>query len=493
MDKGDKTERDYNYFKEFSSKISELTKQIESILQNTDYKTMDTFKPYIKPKKNVSKLLEFYSVYTEVTKSVGDIKIEIEKSGIDLDQENTKLNIKDLNNVNIIDKIDKINEIIERLVPYKGVKIVDEFKSESEKYIKKIIKILEKVFFKALDRLPKVVSGLEEYSRLLLKYVENKTFLSEYTEILYTKLSFQEAKNLNTLIQETKDLTKYFNIIIDMNIKILGRHVAHNINVGVINLIVINLKKVIIDQLSVIDKDNKAIHVPLLIKLYGNLRHTKGPIIREIESLFIFRSQINKLILNCLIQFFCDLELVNKPSAKHGIEEFNLIMTEILQAFDDNKECKHIWVEEFGPSMGVYRSKDLNSNFCNKCLIKTAKLSEGLDGIPKYVYLINNYYIFSPFIKEFDSKELKSLIEKNIQYIIGMWKINTSSLQGSKLKKFIFDEISVHKKYKLPENQRIALIDAVKNILESLISSGMLQGSSYELVNEVERLYSGDE
>jgi hypothetical protein len=487
-DEADKTLKYLKFLMEFSKKANKIGDQILLQLRDTDYLAMDSFKPYIQPKEKIDKLLEFYDLYSQAYENFNAVKIDIEKSGFF----DSQMSLKEMSKIEVLSKAHNLREVSDSMHEFTKVKIVLELQNNIKKYINEMIVVIKKAFFVSLNRLPKVASDVDIYAQFILKNSERKEFLAEYTKEVYSKMGFFDIQNnIVVLVQRTSNLTKYFNLIIEMNVSILGRSSAHNINVGMIQLIMVNLKKIISESLAVVDKNNKAQFIPSLIKLYGNLSHSEGKIVKELEDLFVFRPQINKLILNCLIQFFGDLELLEHPSATLGIEHPVQQMVQILDAFRDNKESKRSWVESFGPSFGVYTEKDLAPNFSAKCIAKIEELSEDLKGVPKYIYLINNYHAFREHLNSYDNQDLAALIEKNCQIIIGLWRINLESKSGSVLSRYLSNELEIHKAYYLPVEHREYIVNLLEQIVENLISRKALEGQSKDILEKIQHAYSG--
>ena len=477
------------------SKQLKLSENIDSIctkilleLKNTDYKTMEAFKPFITPKENIKSLLDFYDAYTKVNKKIEKIKITIEKSGIE-----TKLfKIKELEELNIIELMEEYKNSLLELNMYSKVKIVQILVESSEEFYKKIVENIKKSFFNALNRLPKIVNKIDVYAYFLMQNCNKKEFLGEYTQKVYSRLGFLDVKNnLQLLVQQTSNLTKYFNLIIHMNAEILGKRTSYNINVGLVQLIIVNLKKVITDTLLVVEKENRAKDISLLIKLHHNLRHKEGMIIKEIEELFIFKDQIQKLILNCLIQFSADVELLEKPNDNLIVEDVCKIITEALDEFDHYLEFKEEWVKKYGRSFGVYKVSDFNENISNKCLTKINTLSSELKEFDKYVYLINNKTSFKGYIKNFDNLPIEKSINKDVQLIVGLWKIKLEAYKGLVLNRYLTSRLKTHTKYSLPEKERHKIQDALKTIVEGFIVRKTIEGQTNHLKDAIEETYTG--
>ncbi|KAL6121929.1 hypothetical protein NUSPORA_01085 [Nucleospora cyclopteri] len=475
-----------------SENVESMCSQVLRVLKDTDYKAMNSFKPFINPKQNIAELLEFYERYTNSLRGTEKIRIKIEQINF-LDPEK-RPKIKEMEQIDILGMMEEYKEHVSELDQYKEVKIVETFQKESLQFYDQVVESIKRGVFNALNRLPKIVARIDLYAQFLLKNANKKLFLSDYTQQVYKKLGFFGiTNNFAALVQQTSNLTKYFNLIVHMNAEILGNRAAHNINVGLVQLIIINLKKVIADTLLKVDKENKVENVPWLIKLHKNLKHSEGPKIAEIEELFVFKEEIKKLILNCLIQFFADLELLESPRNDLKAEEICCSVIDILDAFNAHEKLKNEWVSSFGPSFGVYKPEELNSNISNKCLIKVSSLSLQLKDFDKFVYLINNKHIFVGYIDKFENMTIKKSINKDVQLIVGLWKIKLEAYKGLVLNRYLAKQLPLHQKYTLPNEERKAVQEALIQIVENMIARKVIEGQTKYLKDSIEKTYTDEE
>lgn len=486
--------------KHSEEKLKDLTKQvklcekIDSVctkvlveLRSTDYKTMQAFKPYILPKENIKKLLDFYEKYSATVKALKTIRIKMEKSGI----ETRTLKIKELEALEVVKLLEEYQSYVDGIEEYKGVKIVDDLITESNEYYQKIVQFIKKSFFTALNRLPKIVNKIDVYAYFLLHNCDKKEFLADYTKQVYSKLGFMDINNnLQLLVQQTANLTQYFNLIIQMNAEILGKRIAYNINVGLVSLIMVNLKKVMTDALVAVDKQNKASDIPLLIDLHYNIRPQENNSVKEIDDLQVFQGQIEKLVLNCLIQFFADLELLEFPRNDLKAENVCKIITNALDSFEKNDKLKEDWSKKYGRSFGIYSEKDFNQNISIKCLNKIIALSGQLKEFDKYVYLINNKSCFVKYVKEFENLSLRKSINKDVQLIVGLWKIKLEPYKGLILNRYLTSRLKTHAKYYLPEKERSKIQEELTTIVEGLIVRKIIDGKTTHLKDAIDSAYT---
>ena len=76
---------------------------------------------------------------------------------------------------------------------------------------------------------------------LLHKIVNpNRTeFLRKYTGVLLEKMHSIKTTNLDGLIKQTTDLTKYSNLILEINNRILETKEFNSLNIGLIKMLII--------------------------------------------------------------------------------------------------------------------------------------------------------------------------------------------------------------------------------------------------------------
>lgn len=422
--------------------------------------------------------------------------------------ENNTITLEMLKDIKILEKINNLNDYKKCLSEFMEVKIVSDFCKRIDLFVEKITDIIKVAFFNNLRSLPKINNLVPEFSGHIIKFYkdypeEKKTFLANYVKEAHKRLGFVSINgNFNVLIQETENLTKYFSMIININNKILGSSDANSVNIGLISLIIVNLRIVISDILGAIDKNNDPSEIVHLIKLSSNLKHSKGPIIKEIESLFVFKKTILTLIQNCLIQFFTDLELLDSANSEFQAEDLCKTMACILDAFKKEKSVRNAWLEVYGPSLGVH--KDLSKNFAVKCLNKVHVLVDDIQGkynriygktvlsdIFKYIYLINNYYCFRDHLFIYKDKELKTSIDKYTEIIIGLWRINIENMGTNKLISRITADVIKHNEYMLPPQQQIYISEKLKEIIENLIATTGLHGNLKDLNSALNNIYKG--
>ncbi|KAI4293263.1 hypothetical protein PAPHI01_2537 [Pancytospora philotis] len=481
-----------DYLKEltvFLNKTSEVSDRLVTHLEETNYKIMQTFKPYMAPRETIEQLIAFYDAYSEATAQFKGIKADIEKAERGWKDEPA---LHELEEAGLVAKIRRLRDVQDGLGDYMGVGICSSLVGGIDKYVGRQARIIKRAVLGALASLPKIPDGIGKYVEFILRVGDSKEFLGQYTKKAYEQLGiFIPDNNTGALIQQTENLTSYFNFILDINREILGPAVARNINVGLIAMVMLSIKKTISGVLGTIDKDRRAEHIVFLIRLYGNLKHSEGPVIREIEELFVFRKPIRTLILNCFVQLFADIELVEAPEPRCGAERFCATMAEALAQFSKAENARKDWVEAHGPSFGVYKCSELGPNFSEKCLAKVLELSESLEGFEKYIYLINNLHAFREHTSRVGKRALREQIDKNCKIIAGLWRINLEGQKDYRVVKYLDRELGRHQQYRLPDECRRAIADELKSIIEGLMASKAVHGNIEEINEKLKNAYSG--
>ena len=86
---------------------------------------------------------------------------------------------------------------------------------------------------------------------------------------------------------------------------------------------------------------------------------------------------------------------------------------------------------------------------------------------------------------------IKKSINKDVQLIIGLWKIRLEAYKGITLNRYLTGQLDVHAKYILPEHERTKVQEALKSVVESLIVRKTLEGHTTYLKEAIENTYMG--
>lgn len=476
----------------FSRKLEDKMTGLLTKLECTEYTALDSFKSLIGPKKTLEQLSRFYSLYTVAIKNLEKFQAELEEL-LQSEKDGKEISPEKIVSLETFEKIEQLMKMKKDLEEFNGVKLVAAYEDKTTEYINRLMKIIKTSLFRSLKRLPKVPKDAPDCAHFILKHCENKEFLGEYTRHAYERLGLVGTEaNKEIILQRTKNLTGYFNLVIRVNKEILGEKAAFNINVGLVTLIVLNFKKMIGEVLLAEDQNSDPNSIPFLVRLYKQLKHSPGLKIKEIETLFVFKPQIEKLIFNSFIQYFADLEHMDKPCKSLRAESATVSMAKILSTLDNAKQLKERWVASYGPSFGVYNVEDLNGNFSEKCLLKIQKLAKHLDNVPKSVYLINNYATLVNCTKTCGGRDIKQLINSNQRIIEGVWRIELDKIRKSPdLDAFLREQLTINSSYYLPKEQRLEICNELRKMVQNKIANSKLPGLSPAIIGMFAEIYKG--
>ncbi len=446
---------------EFLTNLKYVTQKISIKLKHINSGIMNNIKPYIKSQAVLKELDMFYKNFINIENALKDMKQSFKKENL---KSKNIINLKDLDEIEILNKINELNKYKEELKNYKDVKIVKELINDIDDFIESLNKKIMKAFFKSLNILPKIEEISIKYSFYLQKINWKKKFFQKYTKKVYDILNFYKINDtFNGLVQQTENLTIFFNLIISINKKLIKPSMANSINSGLIKMMVINLKKIILERIRIVENENNVSNLPNLIKLYGGLKHGDGLVIKEIEYLFDLKENILKSIQNHFIMFFKKLDDLKYPNKKNKTEELLIILKNVINSFKINKKVEKAWFDKYGKYFKLSNKNEIKTKFTIKCFNKIDKLAKELDDLSKSIYLINNYYELASFIKKHKNKNIKELINCNINIILGLLQFNIVS-NNDKVKE-ILKKIT---KYGLPIVIKSKIKDKIKTSLVDL-------------------------
>lgn len=478
---------------ETTRKVKLLTEDIMQLLKTRDDTVLDTIKPIVEPRKNACAILNFYNQYLcankkfdEFNKSVADLKLEDKnKKG--------SIEIEYLYKTKIVDLLEEQIKTMNMLDEFREIEIVKKVMKDHNKKLNTILDIIKNTAISTLERLPKVVENIDSLSRFILKYTDTKKYLQEYTEICHSRLGFYGIENNEkAILQQTKNLTEYFNMIKELNTRILGKKFSKKVNEVLIKLIVLDLKNIIGTLLMKINKSQSPSSIPFLIELYSRIRHSNGNMVEEIEELFELKPEIMKIMFNCFIQFFGELDLLNKPRKELTAEKLTRILSEILYQFRNHKEVKREWGSTYGSSFGVYRIDDIDSNFTEKCLLKITELSKLIDAKKSQIYMLNNIHSLKEYFVKFSGLETKQLVYKYCENVVGFLRIEIESQAPETVQDYLKSQIDKMKRYFLPEEDRRYINEKIKVLVEDLFARKIIQGNPEAILEEVSKCFCND-
>lgn len=478
---------------EFSKRVESLTDDLRQLLRSKNSRVLDPIRPIIEPRSGAVTVLAFYDAYLSAAKAFEDIGAKIDASDLFKEDNNVEVEIEDLEALKILDLLTPFISRIEELEKNSNIKIVAKLIDSASKKLDKYLEVVVNAALSALKRLPRVVDKLDVYSRFILKHCDDEEYLRQYVRIFQSRLNFVGIEdNKRALLQQTDNLTKHFNMVKELNSRILGKRVAKSINKGVVRQLVLDLKVIMAKLLARMDKSHKPKYIPFLILLYSRLRHHEGDMVEEIEELFELKPEITKLIFNCFIQFFGHLDLIEKPNSKLEAEELTDLLATILDGFSICKSAKREWVSSFGRSFGVSDYEDLNSNFSEKCLHKITTLGEQLDVKERSIYIINNVSSLKKYLTKFMGLTTKQLVYKNCETIVGLIKIEIGSKSPEDAYTYLLKELSEVQKYSLPEEERLYISQSIRAMVEDRMSKRQIQGNPQLLLEAISNVYTGN-
>lgn len=443
---------DYTKITNFYINVRTRLRKVAKRTQFTDYGILYVFKPYLIPLKTIDNLCAFYTKFTKAQDELDDIQNQVNNKNIRASKRYKFNNINKLDEIQILDKIKSLEIAKKELSDYLNIQIVRILLEEFDTFIEEINCTIRKIFLLSLTSLPKIDKESVKYCHYLLKIDDSKQgFLREYSNTIYELLFFFGIENsFEALVQQTTNLTEFFTLVIDTNKKFINDNRVNYVNAGLLKLMVLNLKDVIIKRLNIIKKDKKFKNLPNLIRLYGNIKHSRGYKIKEIDVLCDLKTNIMTEIHNCFVQFFIDLEYLDKPNSKYIAEKSGRSLKQTFDAFKVNEHVLKIWFKKYGKAFGVYEEKNLVDNFAEKYLRKIDNLANELEGIPKNVYLINNYYLFKNHMELHNKKPLKKIINSHLNNINGWFKVEIENEKNRDPVKYIKNTLKIYGGYQLP-------------------------------------------
>lgn len=477
---------------DFSDRVDSLADELLGILKTMDSQALAGIRPYIEPRKNIVKIISFYDLLQSTIKEFGKVRDDLEKSQLIQRSHGEDVEIEELEKHKVLDLVTSVNKEIQSLKEFEGVRIVSKVMREMERLVDLAIGMVEQSVLASLRRLPKVVDKVDAYAKFALNHRESEKFIEAYTGICLERMGFAGIENnLASILQRTRNLTAHFNMVIDFNIRILGRKRARVTNDGLVKIMILDLKRILSDILGKADTEKKPDYIPFLIQLYARLRHSNGNIVKEIEELFVFKEEILTIMFNCFIHLIMETGLQEVPNKELREEKSVATLVETLAQFDKHGEVKRAWVEKYGSSFGVHTPEDLNSNFARKAFQFTTRLSKGLDVEERAIYTVNNIHWFKDLTTKISGYELKQLIYKNCETIVGMWKINLSGLEQGSLNAALIENLDRSRRYYLPDEERTHVVGKIRGMFQDFVAKGMFCSNPQVILEKMSAAYSG--
>lgn len=474
---------------EFSDKFNNVTEEILTMLNSTNTSILEPVKPLIHPRRNIDKIVRMYELFWDNHLRLKEKREKLESCDV---FRKDYFEIDELEKIGILSILKEISECFEVLENHDQIKIIKQLIEQEKALFNEALKLISRSVIHALERLPNVVNNLQQYSNFLVKYSEDNEFIKEYSQVCKNRLGFVSCKeNPPMILQQTKNLTKQFNMIKSLNNKLLGIKKARAVNEGLIKLLVLDLKVIISEILLKVEKKESPYDIIFLYQLYHRLKHSDGELVEEIEDLFVFKDGILKLIFNCFIQFFGLLNILEKPRADCKAEKLIVELGKILHVFETDKEFLRMWTSRFGSSFGIYNEKELPVNFSEKCILKVFELSDSLEIIEKSVYLINNIYSLKDYLHKISGLEVKEQLYKNCEIILGFIKIDIESQTPIKTFERLVLFLKKMNKMTLPEQEKVYLKNKLRKLVEQIMLREGLDGNLPVLFNLLESIFTG--
>ena len=471
-----------------SDNVNNTTENLLNILNTADTTVLDPIKSLIHPRRNISKIVSFYEIFWRNSNKLNEKREQLQKTKA---LEKDFLEIDELEKIKILEILKEMLECFNYLEKYIEIKIVKQLIDEEKAFFNRTLELISRSIIHSLERLPKIVENVDEYSRFVGKYSENNDFIKEYTKTCVQRLGFITAQdNCSAILQQTKNLSKHFNMIKSLNNKLIGIKQARAVNEGIVKLLVIDLKVIIGDILLKLEHKESPFDIQFLIKLYSRLRHSEDEIVEEIEELFVFKPAILKLIFNCFIQLFGLLSIIDKPRQDCKAEKLAIELSKILHLFEDQKDLLNLWTSQFGSSFGVYNEKDLATNFSEKCILRIFELAESLEIIEKSVYLINNIHLFKDFVTKISGLEVKKQIYKYCEIILGFVRIDTESRSPTETYENLVLIMKKMCKMSVPDEERLYLKSKLRKIVEQNMLREGIDGNLHVLFDLLEKCFT---
>ncbi|WUR04086.1 exocyst subunit EXO70 family protein [Vairimorpha necatrix] len=458
-----------------SENLDKIIKKIYKTVELTQMDATEKFKSFIEPKKNLDELSNFYEIFIQCDNDFHEIKnkkIQI----TNLDQA-----IENLENCRILCKNKK------SLNFYDNILIVKKLLQENEEFLTSTIFKFEIVFFKNLWE-NKDTEKLSKISEFLMEQENNKDFLSKYSNELFNKVSYRDIEfNKSKLLERSSNIDGYLDEINNYNIKVLGEKYGQSINLGLNKILIINLTKIIGDNLQVIEREEKLEDVPFLMELNNNLKHNEEKRIKEVESLFVFKDPINKIICNIFITYGDDVNRLDRPNKYCDVEHLALNLRRALDSMNRYKILTNVFLRNYGPMFKIKTLDECNETFTKMLMIKILKFSETLPDLKKYIYLINNLYTLQNYIKP----DLRNKIQDSIDNVVNTFKTELQKRNTDKLTSFIDSNIDAFKTYYLPDEIRIKVINFFKKYIWEEIAKKDYKGNIDILNDSINNMFIG--
>ncbi|EOB13346.1 hypothetical protein NBO_80g0010 [Nosema bombycis CQ1] len=182
-----------------SEKIDNICSDIYRNIEQTNMDVVKVFEPYIQPKKNLDKLYNLYNSFLKAQETISNSNQHIRE----IYGEN--INIKNINEIlenNLLKILRNIKEEEDKLLEYKGVKIVDSLLGKSNLIKNNVIEKILPVYFENLMNKETDEEKMKEISLFLMEFTDQKMFLGKYSNSIFDKISYEDIGTDKKLLLE---------------------------------------------------------------------------------------------------------------------------------------------------------------------------------------------------------------------------------------------------------------------------------------------------
>ncbi|CAD25858.1 hypothetical protein [Encephalitozoon cuniculi GB-M1] len=478
-------------------RCAELSKEIEtqanalgSLLERLQLSAVDGFKPYINPKRNITKLLEFYNSFISTKETVEDEKSKLSEVFGESEKRFLPRDLKMLKEKRAMESTQTLIEMGNVLKEYKGIRMVITEINSLNEFVGKAVDGIEESFFVSLRRVPEHSPEVREFASFLLSNTNKRKFIGRYTDVVYSTLGFDDiGMNTKRLLERTTNLDTFLLDVIEMNNTVLGEENAEVTNIGLLKMFVIGLKRAIADNLMKMEKEEDIDNVQPLVMLSDQLNYSGDRRIRVIEELFVFKDSIHKIICNSIFRYFEELDMIMEPDRHRNAEALCLKMVGALNAFYDHRGVSEAFVSEYGKDFSLETPQDIFEKFSLKTIEKILFLAETLKGISKSVYIINNVSIFQNYLKSIEGIPIEKMIEINLEDILGVWRKEISRRKEEDITLFLDKNIESQSRYHLPKELGERLAVSIRKLAEDALRERRYVGNIESLKSSISKLY----
>ncbi|TBU05603.1 hypothetical protein CWI36_0613p0010 [Hamiltosporidium magnivora] len=492
----DEQEREFLFELESINKIGieieKDLKKIESYIKETPLSTLEAFKTYIEPKRNLDKIIYFYDLFLKSAENIykQQEKIEIIKNKEIVKEEFDK-------EIKIIKCLEKIKGELFNFKKYQDIHAVKKFCDEVNKNVNLNLEMLEKSFFKYIGhQFPNMnyKTKICNLSNFLYLNREKSIFVKKYVDLFIIKYGSRKIENKYIeLVNRVICLHEWIEEVKKVNDFLFEEDITGSINKEILEKLMLELKVVISHALMDIDRKNKPENLIYLIKLYSSIKIKENIRDTNMEMLFEFKKECLVLINNLLITFEQNIIHEKKNEKNFLCEQFNKTFLDFCDTFKENNNCLEELIFKFQENFAFENYDSFVNYYGVKCLRKTFDLSENLKGIQKCVYLLNNLDILQEYILEYKNIKIIEYLERNKNDIIKIWKNECEKRKHKESTEFLKLNLSIQRKYILPDLVRENIISQLSKIIFNLVSNSKYREHQDDLKNKINELFSGKE